>query len=155
MVIIRNVELGEDIEIVRELFREYQNSLGIDLSFQNFESELAALPGNYAPPDGQLYLAVDGGQAVGCAGLRKIEAGICELKRLYVRPGYRGREVGRRLSLRVIQDARKIGYKRMRLDTLPSMRPALELYRSLGFKPISPYRNNPIEGAQFLELSLA
>ena len=154
MVRIYPAESAGDIELIRELFREYQNSLGIGLCFQNFENELAALPGKYAAPDGRLYLAFDGNQAVGCAGLRKIEDGVCELKRLYVRTAYRGRGVGRHLALEVLQDARKIGYSRLRLDTLPSMRRAQELYRSLGFKPIPPYTNNPLEGAQFLELDL-
>ena len=154
MVRINPAESAGDVELIRELFREYQNSLGIDLCFQNFESELAVMPGKYAPPDGRLYLALDGKQAAGCAGLRKIEDGICELKRLYVRPAYRGRGIGRRLAVKALQDALKIGYSHMRLDTLPSMRRAQELYRDLGFKPIPPYTNNPIEGTEFLELTL-
>ncbi|MEJ2008253.1 MAG: GNAT family N-acetyltransferase [Acidobacteriota bacterium] len=152
-----NIHIAEspgDIELIRKLFREYQNSLGIDLCFQNFESELASLPGKYGPPGGRLYLAWEGDQAAGCAGRRKIEEGVCELKRLYVRPSHRGRGIGRQLALKVVKDAGEIGYGRMRLDTLPSMLPALELYRALGFKPIAPYINNPVEGALFLELAL-
>jgi ribosomal protein S18 acetylase RimI-like enzyme len=151
---IRTAESAEDIELVRRLFREYQTSLGIDLCFQNFESELALLPGKYAPPEGRLHLAFEDGQAAGCAGLRKLEDGICELKRLYVPSRYRGRGIGRQLTLQAKNDARKIGYVRMRLDTLPSMGHAQELYRTLGFKPIAPYTNNPVVGAVFLELTL-
>jgi ribosomal protein S18 acetylase RimI-like enzyme len=151
---IRGAESAEDIELVRGLFREYQISLVIDLCFQNFEVELAKLPGKYAPPEGRLYLAFEEGQAVGCAGIRKIEAGVCELKRLYVPPAFRGRGIGRRLALQAVNDAREIGYGRVRLDTLPSMQRAQELYKSLGFRPIAPYTNNPVVGAVFLELRL-
>lgn len=151
---IRTAVSAEDIEVIRKLFREYQNSLGIDLGFQNFESELAELPGKYAPPEGRLYLAFEDQQVVGCAGLRKIEDDVCELKRLYVPPRNRGRGIGRQLALQALNDAREIGYGRMRLDTLPSMGPAQEMYRTLGFKPIAPYTNNPIEGTLFLELRL-
>jgi ribosomal protein S18 acetylase RimI-like enzyme len=151
---IRTAESAEDIEIVRRLFREYETSLGINLCFQNFESELAGLPGKYAPPEGRLYLAFEDGQVAGCAGLRKFEDGICELKRLYVPSRYRGRGVGRQLTLQATNDAREIGYVRMRLDTLPSMGRAQELYRTLGFKPIAAYTNNPVVGAAFLELIL-
>lgn len=143
-----------EIELARTLFREYQKSLGIDLCFQGFEIEMAGLPGQYAPPEGRLYLAFEADQAMGCAAFRRIESGVCELKRLYVRPAYRGRGLGRRLALEAVKDAREIGYGRMRLDTLPSMLPALDLYRALGFKPIEPYNNNPVEGAVFLELNL-
>lgn len=145
---------ASEIEHTRTLFREYQSSLGIDLCFQNFESELASLPGKYASPEGRLYLALDANQAVGCAALRRIDIGVCELKRLYVRPSHRGRGIGRQLALEAVKDAQEIGYGRMRLDTLPSMLPALDLYRALGFKPIKPYNNNPVDGALFLELSL-
>lgn len=146
---------AEDIGIIRGLFREYQSSLEIDLCFQNFEGELASLPGKYAPPDGRLYLAWEGDQGVGCAGLRKIAEGICELKRLYVQPSHRGRGIGRQIALEALKDAHQIGYGRVRLDTLPSMGRAQELYRNLGFKPIAPYTNNPVAGAVFLELELS
>jgi ribosomal protein S18 acetylase RimI-like enzyme len=154
MVNIRTATSAEDIKIVRKLFRGYQTSLGIDLCFQNFESEMEQLPGKYGPPEGRLYLAFDGGQVVGCAGLRKIEEGVCELKRLYVPPAYRGRGIGRKLVHQAVEEAHAIGYGHMRLDTLPSMRTAQELYRSLGFRRVAPYTNNPVEGAIFLELKL-
>ena len=151
---IRIAASGEEIEIVRRLFREYQASLGVDLCFQNFESELAGLPGKYAPPEGRLYLAFEGGKVAGCAGVRKIEEGVCELKRLYVPPPHRGRGIGRLLAIQAITDAGEIGYDRMRLDTLPSMQPAQKLYRELGFEPLAPYTDNPVEGALFMELKL-
>lgn len=106
---IRIAGSPEDLELVRKLFRECQNSLGIDLCFQNFESELAGLPGRYAPPEGRLFLAFEDEQVAGCAGLRKIEEGVCELKRLYVRPLYRGQAIGRRLTFQAVNDAREIG----------------------------------------------
>ena len=151
---IRIATSGEEIETVRRLFREYQASLGVDLCFQNFESELAELPGKYAPPEGRLYLAFEGVEAAGCAGLRKIEQGVCELKRLYVPPLHRGHGIGRLPAIQAITDAREIGYERIRLDTLPSMRPARKLYQKLGFKPIAPYTENPVQGALFMELKL-
>jgi GNAT superfamily N-acetyltransferase len=151
---IRTAVSPEDIEVVRRLFLEYQTSLGVDLCFQNFESELAGLPGKYAPPEGRLYLAFEDEQVAGCAGLRRIEEGVCELKRLYVPLRYRGRGIGRKLALQALNDAREIGYGRMRLDTLPSMGRAQVLYQTLGFKPITPYTNNPVEGALFLEITL-
>lgn len=151
---IRIATSAEDVEIIRRLFREYQVSLGIDLCFQNFENELAGLPGKYAPPEGRLYLAFEGELTAGCAALRKIEEGVCELKRLYVPPSNRGRGIGRLLAIQAVNDARQMGYKSMRLDTLPSMHRAQELYRELGFNPIAPYTNNPIKGAVFMELKL-
>ena len=139
---------------VRAIFEEYANWLGFDLCFQNFDRELAELPGDYAPPSGRLLLAIEGDKIAGCVALRKWGTDACEMKRLYVRDAFRGRGLGRTLATAVIDEARKIGYKRMRLDTLPSMIGANRLYESLGFVEIEPYRHNPIEGARFMELVL-
>jgi GNAT superfamily N-acetyltransferase len=136
------------------LFRRYAESLAIDLGFQDFEAELSSLPGKYSPPRGCLLLAWNGDRAVGCVALRPIDDNVCEMKRLYVHPDARAQRVGRRLSERIIQAARAIGYRSMCLDTLPSMSPALRLYADLGFRPIEPYVFNPIEGAIFLGLDL-
>ena len=155
MMKLVQAESAEQIGQARELFLEYAAATGIDLCFQNFDEELATLPGGYAPPDGRLLLAMNETQKVaGCVALRKIDAETCEMKRLYVRPASRGTGAGKRLALKIIEEARHIGYARMRLDTLPSMRQAITLYRSLGFQPIEPYRYNPEEGALFMELAL-
>ncbi|HYU46606.1 MAG TPA: GNAT family N-acetyltransferase [Terriglobales bacterium] len=147
--------LPEHIEQTRALFIEYAESLRFSLCFQSFDEELKNLPGAYAAPSGRLLLAQCDQQAAGCVALRKLEADICEMKRLYVRPAYRGKGMGRILVERVIAEARAIGYERMRLDTIASsMQDAVELYRRMGFKEIAPYRENPIEGALYLELLL-
>ena len=143
-----------EVDGARTLFREYEQGLGVDLCFQGFEQELAALPGDYAPPRGRLLLARDGERLAGCVALRPLDAEACEMKRLFARPEFRGRGVGRALVARVIDEARAIGYHRMRLDTLPRMDTAIALYRATGFRDIAPYRANPIEGALFLELAL-
>ena len=146
---------NEDIDRARELFEEYASWLGINLCFQNFEKELAGLPGDYASPTGRLFLAVDGDQILGCVALRGLGAGACEMKRLYVRPDFRGKGLGRELTQAVIKAAREIGYERMRLDTLPGkMDRAIAMYRSLGFREIEAYYHNPVAGATFMELSL-
>ncbi|HEV3408343.1 MAG TPA: GNAT family N-acetyltransferase [Gaiellaceae bacterium] len=145
---------ASDPEEVRALFREYQAELGVDLCFQGFDRELAELPGDYGPPDGSLLVASVDGELAGCVALRRLRDGVCEMKRLYVRPAFRRRRVGRALAEAVIATARERGYGRMRLDTLPSMGEASALYHSLGFREIPPYYRNPVPGARFLELEL-
>ena len=138
----------------RELFCEYAAESQLDLCFQNFEAELAGLPGAYAPPEGRLLLALYEGQLAGCVALRKFEDGVCEMKRLFVRPAFRGQGIGRALVRRVIEEARAAGYSTMRLDTLARMRAAITLYESLGFRRIEAYRPYPLEDAVYLELTL-
>lgn len=140
---------------IRELFLEYASSLGFSLCFQSFDKELADLPGDYAPPDGRLLLASIGGELAGCVALHKLESEVCEMKRLYLRPKFRGHGLGRTLVERILSEARSIGYRRMRLDTVePVMRDAVAMYRRFGFRDIAPYRANPIEGAMYMELEL-
>jgi len=139
----------------RELFLEYAQSLGFSLCFQNFDRELAGLPGDYAPPDGRLLLADYGGQLAGCVALHPLDAVICEMKRLYLRPQFRGKGLGRALADRIVAEARHIGYRRMRLDTVePVMKDAVAMYRKIGFHEIAPYCDNPIAGALYMELIL-
>lgn len=142
------------MNLARELFGEYASGLGVDLCFQNFDAELNTLPGEYGGEHGRLLLAFEGDEPLGCVALRRIDSGICEMKRLYVRPQGRGQRVGLALIERVLAEARQIGYKRLRLDTLPSMQRAIALYRSLGFVEIHAYRHNPVPGSLFLELEL-
>ncbi len=144
-----------DLGVVRELFREYADGLGFDLTFQDFAAELATLPGRYAPPPGRLLLAWQGEVPAGCVALRQLEGRVCEMKRLYVRPAARGHGIGRALVERVIAEARAAGYVTMRLDTVPALREAQGLYLALGFREIGAYTRNPVPGARFLELELA
>jgi ribosomal protein S18 acetylase RimI-like enzyme len=146
--------LAEDLPAVRTLFQEYARSIGIDLSFQGFDEELASLPGKYAPPHGALILAWRDGKPCGCVAFRRIGPRTCEMKRLYVRPENRGLKIGAELVRRIIQAAEARGYEAMRLDTLQTMQSAVSLYRSFGFRDIEPYIYNPIPGARFMEKTL-
>lgn len=139
----------------KEIFLEYQTSINTDLCFQNFEEELSSLPGKYSPPSGRLYLAFFDKKLVGCVAMRPFKENQCEMKRLYVRPAFRGQNIGRILAEKIIKDAQKMGYKQMLLDTLTTMTPAIKLYSSLGFKDYKPYCFNPICGAVYMCLDLS
>jgi GNAT superfamily N-acetyltransferase len=152
--LIRDAASAADIEEVRELFREYEAAIGVDLCFQDFQHELSTLPGQYSRPAGRLLLAVDGTRTLGCVGLRGLSRSDCEMKRLYVRPAARATGLGRLLVTTVLDEARTAGYRRVLLDTLPSMNEAITLYRSVGFTDAVPYRHNPIAGALYLALEL-
>ena len=143
----------EHLRAVRALFREYMRFLDVDLCFQGFEEELAGLPGKYAPPEGALFLAVEGAE-VGCVALRALELGVCEMKRLFVRPEWRGRGLGRALAEAIIAAAAAKGYAVMRLDTLPKLQDAIRLYARLGFRTVAPYYLNPLPGVSYWEIEL-
>jgi putative acetyltransferase len=153
-IAIAPVQGEEDITHIRALFSEYHEWLGVDLCFQGFQQELKDLPGKYSEPRGTLTLAREGDAIAGCVGLWPLEERVCEMKRLYVRPAWRGRGLGRKLALVIIDEAKKRGYQCMRLDTLPQLKEALGLYRSLGFVDTKPYYNNPLDGVSYLELAL-
>ena len=142
------------VDAARALFFEYADSLGLDLAFQNFDDEMARFPSGYLSPDGALCVAQCGDSAIGCVAVRRLERGLCEMKRLYVRPEARGGGVGRRLAEAAIEAARRLKYSHMRLDTLPTMGAARELYAVLGFREIAPYYHNPIEGTRYMQLDL-
>ena len=155
MLEIIQAETAEQIDAVRTLFHEYEAWLGLDLCFQGFEAELAGLPGKYAEPDGRLFLAYSDNKLAGCIGLRKLEDDVSEMKRLFVRYGFRGEHIGVKLIEKLIADAKEIGYSKMRLDTYPAkMGKAVKLYESHGFRPIEPYYDNPYDGVLFMELTL-
>jgi putative acetyltransferase len=145
----------DDHAIVEALFREYVASLAEDISFQNVDDELGTLPGKYARPTGVVLIARDGAQAAGAVAYRMVEPGVCEMKRLYVRPAFRGLGLGRELANELIEDARAQGYRTMLLDTLASMNSARALYRDLGFEPVAPYYDNPLPGVMYMALELA
>jgi GNAT superfamily N-acetyltransferase len=153
--IVPIVAAGAALEDVRALFREYSGSLPFSLCFQGFDAELHELPGAYGPPRGVLLLAQVDGAPAGCVALRPESGDAAELKRLYVRDAFRGQGLGRALTEAAIDAARELGYARLRLDTTPSMRAAIAMYQSMGFRDIAPYGKSPIEGARFLELQLA
>jgi putative acetyltransferase len=155
VVKISQAESSEHIAQARDLFLEYAQSLGFSLCFQNFDKEVADLPGKYAPPDGRLLLAEFDSEFAGCVACRKLDDRICEMKRLFVRPQFRGKGLGRALADRLISEARQIGYTHMRLDTVePVMKDAVAMYRRFGFHEIAPYCENPIAGALYMELQL-
>lgn len=148
------IATATDMAVVRVLFQEYARGLGFDLCFQNFDQELADLPGCYALPEGGIWLAWLGGMPAGCVALRPLGEGACEMKRLYVRPAYAGQGLGRGLAEAAVAGARERGYRAVRLDTLESMTAANALYKKLGFWPIGPYCENPLCGALYYELTL-
>ena len=150
-----NVDAGPDVEKIRTLFVEYGQALDFSLCFQSFDDELRALPGAYAPPAGRLILSKVDGQAAGCVAVKPLERYVCEMKRLYVRPTFRGRQLGTALVSRIIEEARGAEYRSMRLDTIAgTMDHAIALYRSMGFREIAPYYPNPIPNALYFELTL-
>ena len=144
----------EQIQTAGKLFFEYAKSVNVSLCFENLDKEVESLPGLYAPPDGCLLLASCDGKIAGCVALKRVDHQTCEMKRLFVRSEFRGRGIGKHLTTAISDEARRIGYKRMRLDTLPSMKEAIALYQSLGFEPISPYRELPVPGALFMQTTL-
>lgn len=154
MLRIVQVEAADEIAHIRQLFQDYAASLDFGLEFQGFAAELADLPGRYAPPAGRLLLAWYQGEPAGCGALRPLEAGVCEMKRLYVAPRWRRARLGRALAEALIAEARQIGYTAMRLDTVPTMTQALALYTALGFREIAPYYASPLTHTRFMQLDL-
>jgi putative acetyltransferase len=155
MMRIQSADTADDINVVRALFLEYQKGLGISLCFQNFDQELAQLPGDYVPPQGRLLLAHLDGEAVACVALHAFEGTRAEMKRLYVQPRARGHGIGRAMIERIVSDATAIGYREIVLDTLPMMTEAQHLYATFGFVDIPAYRPNPVEGVRYMGLRLS
>lgn len=153
MQIVR-VTAGPRLAVIRRLFREYQQDLGVDLCFQSFEEELAGLPGRYGPPGGAILLAHHGRRAAGCVALRDLGKGVCEMKRMFVRPRFRGLGIGRALAEAIVAEGRRLRYRTMKLDTVPKLETALGIYKSLGFRNTPPYCHNPLPGAIFLACRL-
>src|SRR5208283_661954 len=154
MIQIVHAASQEQIGNVRDLFIEYAHSLNVSLCFENLDKEVNELPGVYAPPHGILLLAADGTRIAGCVALKKVDDRVCEMKRLYVRAEFRGRGIGKKLAMCIVAEAQEIGYERLRLDTLPSMKEAILLYRSLGFEEVPAYRDLPVPGALFMQVKL-
>jgi ribosomal protein S18 acetylase RimI-like enzyme len=154
MTEIQTAIIPDEIPAIRGLFQDYADSLDFELDFQDFREELASLPGKYAPPMGSILVAKEKGETVGCVAVRPLGDGVCEMKRLYVKPSHRGKSLGRDLALAIIEEAKKIGYEVMRLDTVVEMKEASALYRALGFQPIDAYCFNPLPGAMYFELKL-
>jgi GNAT superfamily N-acetyltransferase len=154
MMSIVRAETAEQLDWVRSLIGEYIASLPVDVSYEHVPEECAALPGEYGPPRGELLLAIVDGRPAGCVALRPIDRETCEMKRVYLRPAWRGKGIGRTMTEAIVEAARRIGYGRMRLDTIPSLKPAVALYRSMGFRVIAPYRTIPSSCAFFMELNL-
>lgn len=154
MTEIQTATVPEEIPDIKELFQEYADSLSFALDFQDFREELTTLPGKYAPPSGSILVAKENGETVGCVAVRPLGGEVCEMKRLYVRPSHRGKRVGWELALAIIEEAKRLGYKAMRLDTVLEMKEASALYRALGFQRIDAYCYNPLPGAMYFELKL-
>lgn len=151
---VKHAQTKTEIEEVRKLFREYEALLDVDLCFQSFEEELAGLPGKYSCPSGDLLIGLYGKRTVGCVALRRIDDGVCEMKRLFVEPEARGTGLGRRLAQEIIVVAQNLGYSTMRLDTLDILKAAMHLYETLGFRRTKPYYENPLHGVVYWELNL-
>ena len=147
-------QTAAELDAVRELFGDYQQGLGVDLGFQGFAEELASLPGRYAPPGGRLLLALEGTDPAGCVALRALEEGVCEMKRLFVRPAYRGQGLGYRLAMQIVNAAPALGYSLMRLDTLDTLDSAMRMYAAMGFQRRMPYYANPLPGVVYWERAL-
>jgi ribosomal protein S18 acetylase RimI-like enzyme len=152
---IHAAKLPDELPVIKQLFQEYAASLNFDLDFQDFRDELETLPGKYSAPLGSILVAKENGEILGCVAVRPLGPEICEMKRLYVKPAHRRKKIGRELAMAIIEEAKRLGYRAMRLDTVEAMKEASALYRGLGFQPIDAYYYNPIPGAMYLELKLA